>query len=248
MSELVGIYAIWEREFKVFLREKSRVAASILNPLFWLFIFGTGLGSHVTLAGTNYQVFLYPGIIVMTCLFTSMFYGVYVLWDKRLDFLKEVLVAPLRRSSIFLGKVLGGITDAILQVLIMMVLAPYFGVHLGWNLVPIFAFLIVLITGLVSVGLAIGSVVESPEAFGLINSMINFPLFFLSGALFPLTDLPVWLTIFTRINPVTYGVDAMRTLMLGIGTFSLALDAAVLALFAAVMIGIGTYAFGKMKI
>ena len=177
-----------------------------------------------------------------------MFYGVYVLWDKRLDFLKEVLVAPLYRSTIFLGKVLGGITDAILQVIIIMILAPFFGIHLGWNLIPIFIFLVVLITGLVSVGLAIGSIVESPEAFGLINSMINFPLFFLSGALFPLTDLPKWLTFFTRINPVTYGVDAMRTLMLGMGTFNLTLDFIVLTAFAVIMVIIGTYAFSKMKI
>lgn len=248
MSELSGIYAIWEREFKVFLREKSRVISSIISPLFWLLIFGTGLGAHVTLAGTNYQVFLYPGIIVMTCLFTSMFYGVYVLWDKRLDFLKEVLVAPLRRSTIFLGKVLGGITDALLQVTILMILGPFFGIHFGWNLIPIYLFLSLLVTGTVSLGLTMGSIVESPEAFGLINSMINFPLFFLSGALFPLSDLPAWLTIFTRINPVTYAVDAMRILMLGIGTFNLAIDLSVLAAFALVMIAIGTYAFGKMKL
>ena len=248
MSELTGIYAIWEREFRVFYREKSRIISSIISPLFWLVIFGTGLGSSVSISGTNYQVFIFPGIIVMSCLFTSMFYGVYVIWDKRLDFLKGVMVAPLKRSSIFFGKVLGGVTDALLQATILLILAPFFKVHVGWNIILIYVFLFVLVFGLVSLGLIFGSMLESPEGFGLINSMITFPLFFLSGALFPLSNLPAWLTLFTRINPVTYGVDAIRYLMLGRGMFSLALDMTVLILFAALVSIIGTTSFRKMKI
>jgi len=248
MSELTGIYAIWERELRVFYREKSRIISSIISPLFWLIIFGSGLGSSVSISGTNYQVFIFPGIIVMSCLFTSMFYGVYVIWDKKLDFLKGVMVAPLKRSSIFFGKVLGGVTDALLQATILFILAPFFKVHLGWNLILIYIFLFVLVFGLVSLGLIFGSILESPEGFGLINSMVTFPLFFLSGALFPLSNLPSWLTIFTRIDPVTYGVDAIRYLMLGNGTFSLVLDMIFLLLFAAITSIIGTYCFKKMRI
>lgn len=248
MNELNGIYAIWVREFKVFYREKSRIISSIISPLFWLLIFGTGLGASVSIKGAKYQVFLYPGIIIMTCLFTSMFYGVYIIWDKRLDFLKGVLVAPLSRTSIFLGKVAGGVTDALLQATILMLMGPFFKIYFGWNIIPIYIFLFILLFGLVSLGLTFGSLLESPEAFGLINSMINFPLFFLSGALFPLNNLPPVLKIFTRIDPVTYGVDAVRYLMIGQGTLGLKLDFIVLVSFAVIMAGIGIYFFRKMKV
>ncbi len=248
MSELSGLYAIWEREFKIFLREKSRVVASIVNPLFWLFIFGGGLGSRFAVESVNYQTFIYPGVIVMSALFSSIFYGVYVVWDKRLDFLKEVLVAPLSRTTVFLGKVLGGVTDAVIQASILFLLAPIFGIGLGLNVILIYVFLFILVVGLVSIGLTVGSMMESPEGFGLIVSFVNFPLFFLSGALYPLDGLPDWLAIFTRINPVTYGVDAIRTLMLGVSSFGLFLDFAVLLGFSAVMIAIGTFAFKRMKL
>jgi ABC-2 type transport system permease protein len=248
MSELTGIYAIWEREFRVFYREKSRIISSIVSPLFWLLIFGTGLGSSVSISGTNYQVFIFPGIIVMSTLFTSMFYGVYVIWDKKLDFLKGVMVAPLKRSSIFFGKVLGGVTDALIQATILFIMAPFFKVHLGWNIILVYIFLFVLVFGVVGLGLIFGSILESPEGFGLINSMVTFPLFFLSGALFPLSNLPSWLTVFTRIDPVTYGVDAIRYLMIGSGTFSLVMDMIVLILFATITSIIGIRFFRKMKI
>jgi ABC-2 type transport system permease protein len=248
MSELTGIYAIWEREFRVFYREKSRIISSIVSPLFWLLIFGTGLGSSVSISGTNYQVFIFPGIIVMSALFTSMFYGVYVIWDKKLDFLKGVMVAPLKRSSIFFGKVLGGVTDALIQATILFIMAPFFKVHLGWNIILVYIFLFVLVFGVVGLGLIFGSILESPEGFGLINSMVTFPLFFLSGALFPLSNLPSWLTVFTRIDPVTYGVDAIRYLMIGSGTFSLVMDMIVLILFATITSIIGIRFFRKMKI
>ncbi len=249
MSNLGGIYAIWEREFKVFYREKSRIVSSIISPLFWLIIFGTGLGASVSIEGTNYQTFLFPGVVIMTCLFTSIFYGVYIIWDKKLDFLKGVLISPVSRSAIFFGKVLGGVTDALLQATILIILAPFFGIHIGWNLIPVFIFLFAIVCGTVSLGLFFGSVVESPEAFGLINSMVNFPLFFLSGALFPISNLPPWLEFFTRINPITYGVDAVRSLLLNTPpTFSYVLDMAVLIAFAVIMFSIGAYAFRRMKV
>jgi len=248
MSELSGLYAIWQREFKVFLREKSRVVASIINPLMWLFIFGGGLGARFSVENFNYQTFIYPGIIVMSTLFSSIFYGVYIVWDKRLDFLKEVLVAPLSRTTIFFGKVLGGVTDAMIQASILFLLAPIFGINFTFNFILIYIFLFILVVGLVSIGLTVGSLMESPEGFGLIISSVNFPLFFLSGALYPLDDLPYWMSILTKIDPVTYGVDGIRGLMLGINTFGLVVDFLVLVGFAFLMILIGTFAFKRMKV
>lgn len=248
MSELSGLYALWEREFRIFLRERSRIVSSAINPLLWLFVFGGGLGSQVSVGNLNYQTFIYPGVVVMTVLFSSIFYGAYVVWDKRLDFLKEVLAAPISRVTIFLGKVLGGVTDGLIQATILLLFAPIFGITYGLSLALIYLSLFILVVGLVSVGLIIGSMMESPEGFGLIISFVNFPLFFLSGALYPLTNLPTWLTIFTAVNPVSYGVDAIRALMLGTYTFGILVDFVVLMTFALVMIAVGSLAFKRMKL
>jgi ABC-2 type transport system permease protein len=256
MSELKGIYALWYRETKVFLRERSRIISSIINPLLWLLIIGGGLGSAVSFGGINYQTFIYPGILIQTALFSSVFFGVYIVWDKKIDFMKEVLVAPMRRTSIFVGKILGGSTDTLLQVLILFVIGFIFmigGIMPDLQLTPFsvlvsLVFLLVTTIGLVSIGLILGSQMESPEGFQLIISFLVFPLFFLSGALFPITNLPAWLAPFIFVNPVTYAVDGIRGVMLGISRFPLLFDFALVCLFAFVMILIGTYAFKKMKI
>ena len=256
MSEFKGIYALWYREIKVFLRERSRVILSIINPLLWLLIIGGGLGSAVSFAGFNYQTFIYPGILLQTALFSSIFFGVYIVWDKKIDFMKEVLVAPMRRTSLFVGKILGGSTDTLLQILILFLIGFIFiniglmpGLHLNVISV-IFSLLFLLVTtiGLVSIGLIIGSQMESPEGFQLIISFLIFPMFFLSGALFPISNLPAWLAPFIFVNPVTYAVDGLRGALLGFSQFNLILDLSVICLFSIVMILIGTYAFKKMKI
>ena len=260
MSELKGIYALWYREFKVFLRERSRIISSIVNPILWLLIIGFGLGSAVSFSGAfkdiPYQTFIYPGVLIQTALFSSIFFGVYIVWDKKIDFLKEVLVAPMRRTSIFIGKVIGGSTDTLLQIIILLVIGFAFmagGImpDLRLNIVSVLvslAFLLVTTVGLVSIGLILGSQMESPEGFQFISSFLIFPLFFLSGALFPITDLPSWLSPFILINPITYSVDGVRGIMMGVSEFNIAFDFAIVSLFAIVMILIGTYAFKKMKI
>jgi len=256
MSEIKGIYALWYRETKVFLRERSRVISSIINPLLWLLIIGGGLGSAVSFSGINYQTFIYPGILIQTTLFSSVFFGVYIVWDKKIDFMKEVLVAPMRRTSIFVGKILGGSTDTLLQVLILFVIGFLFmigGIMPGLKLTPFsvlvsLAFLLVTTVGLVSIGLILGSQMESPEGFQLIISFLIFPLFFLSGALFPITNLPGWLAPLILANPVTYAVDGIRGVMMGISRFNLLFDFTLVCLFALVMVLIGTYAFKKMKL
>jgi ABC-2 type transport system permease protein len=260
MGELKGIYALWYREFKVFLRERSRIVSSIVNPLLWLLIIGGGLGSAVSFSGTfkdiNYQTFIYPGILIQTAMFSSIFFGVYIVWDKKIDFLKEVLVAPMRRTSIFVGKIIGGSTDTLIQIIILLVIGFAFmksGIMPGLNLNIIsvlvsLAFLLVTTVGLVSIGLILGSQMESFEGFQFISSFLIFPLFFLSGALFPITNLPPWLSPFIFVNPITYSVDGVRGIMMGVSQFNIAFDFAIVCLFAAIMILIGTYAFKKMKI
>ncbi|MDE1873879.1 MAG: ABC transporter permease [Candidatus Micrarchaeota archaeon] len=251
MSELTGLYALWLREFKVFQREKSRIVSSLVQPLLWLVIFGTGLGSSIEgISGTSYTSFIYPGILAMTVLFGSLFFGLYIIFDRRVDFLKEVLVAPLSRTTIFFGKVMGGATDGIIEIAMLMVLgALFFSIRFSiLSAIATVLIILLLMVSILSVGLIIGSVMTSPEGFGLISSFVIFPLFFLSGALFPVQNLPSWLYVFVVINPVTYAVDALRTVILGIGSFGLPLDFAVMTAFAVAMVLIGTQAFKRMKV
>jgi ABC-2 type transport system permease protein len=261
MSELKGIYALWYRESKVFLRERSRVISSIINPLLWLIIIGGGLGAAVSFGDVKFQTFLFPGILIQTALFSSIFFGVYIVWDKKIDFMKEVLVAPMRRTSIFFGKIIGGSTDTLLQILILFGIGFAFvalGIMPGLqlNVVSILvslAFLLVTTIGLVAIGLIIGSQMESPEGFQLIISFLIFPMFFLSGALFPTKGLPSYLSPFVFVNPVTYAVDGMRGVLVYSATekvsqFNVFFDFGIVCLFAIIMVLIGTYAFKKMKL
>jgi len=256
MGELLGIFALWYREFKVFLREKSRIVSSIVNPLLWLLIIGGGLGASVSIKGFNYQTFIYPGTLAQTILFSSIFFGVYIVWDRKVDFLKEVLVAPISRTSTFIGKVLGGATDSLLQSFFLLMIGfalSSFGIIPGLELnvfTILFSLAIVFIavTGFVSVGLIIGSQMESPEGFQLIGSFLIFPLFFLSGALFPINNLPAYIAPITFIDPVTYTVDALRGVILGNSVFHVGFDLSIVAAFSLAMIIIGTVAFDKMKV
>ncbi len=248
MGELEGFYALWYREMKVFTREKSRIVSSLITPLLWIVVFGGGLGSAVSLGGVNYQVFIFPGILAMSILFSSVFFGLYIVWDRKIDFFKEVLVAPLSRTTIFAGKMVGGSIDALLQGCAMLV----FGLVLGINYTILtvlfsFVFMFVLASALVSLGLIIGSNMESVEGFQLIISFLVFPMFFFSGALFPLKNLPQYLLIFTILDPVTYAVDGLRGLILGSSQLPIALNLSILTGFAAVMIGIGTWSFRRLK-
>lgn len=256
MSESIGIYALWYREFKVFLRERSRIVSSIVNPILWFVIIGGGIGSVVSFGGINYQTFIYPGVLMQSALFSSIFFGVYIVWDKKIDFLKEVLVAPISRTSIFVGKILGGSTDTLVQLAILLVIGIVFvqsglmtGIRLdAVSILASLAIFFVTIVGLISIGLIIGSQMESPEGFQLIGTFLIFPMFFLSGALFPINNLPPWIAAVTFVDPVTYAVDGLRAVMLGTSHFNVFLDLGVISLFSLVMIAIGTYAFKRMKV
>lgn len=248
MGELEGFYALWYREMKVFTREKSRIVSSLFTPLLWIIVFGGGLGSAVSLGGVNYQVFIFPGILTMTILFSSVFFGLYIVWDKKIDFFKEVLVAPLSRTTIFAGKMVGGSIDALIQGCAMLAFGLLLGINYSFTVIVLaFIFMFVLASALVSLGLIIGSNMESVEGFQLIISFLVFPMFFFSGALFPIKDLPPYLLVFTVLDPVTYAVDGLRGLLLGSSQLPIILNLLILSGFAAVMIGVGTWSFRRLK-
>jgi ABC-2 type transport system permease protein len=246
--EAGAIYAVWLREAKVFVREKERIVASVISPLLWLFVFSTGLGSTVVGDGQSYQKFIFPGILVMSILFTSIFYGLYIIWDRKLDFLKEVLVAPASRSSVFLGKALGGLTDAMLQSLILLAVGAVFIFPLDpLRLLLLIPILLLISFSTASLGLVMGANLHSQEGFGLVSNFVMWPLFFFSGALFPLQNLPSIVRDVSLLDPITYAVDAIRSVLLGSSSFPFATDIAVLVAFAAVTGALGIISFGNLQ-
>ena len=253
MTELRGFYTLWFREVKRYLRDRVRIISSFFQPLLWLVIFGAGFRFSGQIGGLNYQEYIFPGIIGQALLFTSMFMGISVIWDKEFGFMKEILVSPVSRGSIFLGKMIGDSTDAVLQGTIVFLLAILLGIKVDPITYLAALPVMVLITfGLVSIGLTIASFMGSLESFGAIQSFINLPLFFLSGALFPLTGpgIPEWLQIASKVNPLTYGVDALRTIILGEAwqpLQALHVNLAIVGVFDVIMIIIGTWAFTRMK-
>ena len=245
---LRGVSAIWQREMLTFSREKPRIVSAVINPIFWLLTFGAGLGSAVSIEGINYQQFIFAGIIVQTILFSSIFYGAYLVWDRRIDLLKAILVTPLSRSSIFFGKVLSGVTIALIQSLILLVFGFFININYTFiSLILVILTIVVTAAGLTALGLTIGSFMTSPEGFQLITTFVIFPLFFLSGALFPLDNLPVYLGTLTSINPVTYIVDMLRGLLIGVQYYGTIENLLVMIGFVLVAMFIGTKAFERMR-
>jgi len=249
-NELDGIYGVWLREFKVFLRERERIIGAIFTPLLWMVAFGGGLGANVSIGDYNYQQFVFPGTVAMATLFASMFYGVYLVWDKKLDFFKEVLVAPLSRASVFVGKAAGGVTISIIEGVIIVILGTLIaGVPTSPVLFLQAIFTIFTLSlGITSFGLIIGAKMKSPDGFNLIISFVIWPLFILSGAFFPLNNLPSYLQIVTQLNPVTYGVDALRGVMLGATQYGVLFDLGVLWVFNIIAAVIGAIEFDRMKL
>jgi ABC-2 type transport system permease protein len=252
MSELRGIYSLWQREIKRYLRERTRLISSFFQPLLWLIIFGAGLGLTVqNRTGINYQDFIFPGIICQTLLFTSMFMGISVIWDRQFGFLKEILVAPISRVSIFIGKMLGTSTDSMIQGIVVFALGFLIGIKITLPMfIMVLPLMLIITLGLVCIGLTLASFMNSLESYGTIVTFVNLPMFFLSGALFPVNNLPSWIQWVVYINPLTYGVDALRTVILGrayTSPFSLQGDVIILLIFDAIMIIVGTYSFSMRK-
>lgn len=246
MSEWEGIYTIWLRETKRYIRYKSRIVTSVVTPLLWLLVFGTGLGLAVRFSGISggYKAFIFPGIIGMTLLFTSIWSGVSVILDRQYGFLKEILVAPISRSSIVLGKALGSSTASMIQGTILLALSFLVNVQMTpiCFVVSMLAMIIISL-GLVGIGLIIASFIDSMEGFNMIMSFVVMPMFFLSGALFPIERLPGWLKIAVYLDPLTYGVDALRYTILRTSIFPFYQDMIIISIFAVLLILIPAYLF-----
>lgn len=250
MSEFEGIYTIWLREAKRYIRYKSRIVTAIFTPLLWLLVFGIGLGSAIRFGGTagGYQSFIYPGIISQTILFTCVMSGIGIIMDKQYGFLKEIMVAPLSRASISLGKALGISTGAIIQSIILLLLSFVVKVEMTPVIFILAIFISTIIAiGFSSLGLLIASFMDSMEGFNLVMSFVILPIFLLSGALFPVSGLPKWLSIIVYLDPLTYGVDALRGVILGKSVFPVEISVIIITVFAIAMILLSALAFTKKE-
>jgi ABC-2 type transport system permease protein len=250
MSELRKIYGLWRREVLRYWREKSRIVSSLIMPLLWLLVFGGGMRGMELPGIQSYQTYIFPGIIGMTLLFTSVFSGISIIWDREFGFFKEIMVAPVSRTSIVIGKALGSGTSALIQGAILLPLSFLVGVHLSpMSFVILIPTMILISIGLVCIGLLIASFITSMEGFNFIMSLVIMPMFFTSGALFPLTSAPDWLKGFSYVNPMTYGVDVLRWATFSGASSLLPVYAEflILALFAAAMIVACSYTFNIKK-
>src|SRR5579871_4327301 len=217
---LDGIYTIWQRDLLRFFRDRSRILGSLGQPVLFLFVFGSGLSSSIGplsrgAVGLSYIQFMFPGVIVMGVLFTAISSAISIVWDREFGFLKEVLVAPVSRWAIVIGKALGGSTTAMLQGCIILALAPLAGVPLSvGEVILLLPIMFLTALALSSLGLVVAARMRTMEGFQVVMNFLMMPLFFLSGALFPLSNLPGWLLVLNRIDPASYGVDAIRKVLL----------------------------------
>jgi len=246
------IHAIWLRSMKRYMRSKSRIIGSLAMPVFFLLFLGFGLNSVVSIPGMgqDYIGFLIPGMIAMSVLFTSVFAGIQIIWDKQFGFLKETLVAPVSRLEIMLGQTFGGASTAFIQGIFIMVLSLFLGITIQNAAGFLLAFLFMLLIGIsfTAFGIAIASKMEDMHGFQLIMNFVVFPIFGLSGALFPIDSLPAFIRPLTLADPLTYGVEGIRYGLTGVSQINPAVCLAVLGGFAVVMTVIGAYFFRKIKL
>lgn len=223
-----GIFAIWQRDVIKFIRDRARLLGSFAMPIMFLLIFGSGMSGTMKFMLSNtgggspdfdYVSFIFPGIVAMTLLMTSIFSSLSVIQDKEFGYMREILVSPISRVNIAIGKVLGGATVALLQGLLMFFLVPLIGVQVEWGSILLLIPVMFLIScALSSLGLLIASSLKSTEGFQFIVQILVMPMIFLSGALFPINNMPAWMDFLVKINPVTYGVDLMKKIMLDVGS------------------------------
>jgi len=246
-----AVYVLCVRQLKRYVRSPARIVGSLGQPVVFLLALGFGLGSIFKRAGAgNYFDFVAPGIIAMGIMFTAVFSGIEIIWDRQFGFLKETLVAPVSRLEIVIGRVLGGAIVAMLQGFAVFIVCIAFGFRIhNWALLPValvFMFLISLL--FTSIGTAIGSVLQDMQGFPLVMNFLVMPLFFFSDALFPMKGLPKILEGALRLNPVTYGVDGLRGAFSSAFAFSIITDFAVLIVLSAVLLSIGSYLFSRIQL
>lgn len=245
------VYILWLREVKKYLRSRTQIIASLGSPIMYLGVLGFGLGPIFRKAGEgSYLQFMAPGVIGMTILFTSMFSGIALLWDRQFGFLKETLVAPVPRLWIMIGRTLGGATVAILQGLLIFVCCFVAGFRpVSFVVLPLaLLFMALIAVVFAALGTVIGSSLKDMQGFQLVMNFLVMPIFFLSGALYPLTNLPRALALLTRLDPLTYGVDGVRTVLIGVTHFGVTADAAVLLAVAIVLLSAGAWRFSRIEI
>ncbi len=246
-----AIYILWLRELKRYLRSRTQIVASLGQPLLYLFALGFGLGPVFQRAGQgSYVQFVAPGVIGMSVLFTAIFSGIGLLWDRQFGFLKETLVAPVPRLQIMAGRTLGGATVAMIQGLLVLVVCLIAGFRpANASALPLAVLFMALISVVfAALGTAIGSTLQNMQGFQLIMNFLVMPIFFLSGALFPLSNLPPGMVVATRLDPLTYGIDGLRGALNGTAHFATATNVMVLAVVAAVFLGLGARAFARIQV
>jgi len=245
------VFVLWLREVKKYLRSRVQIVASLGGPLMYLGVLGFGLGPVFRRAGEgSYLQFMAPGVIGMTVLFTAMFSGIAMLWDRQFGFLKETLVAPVPRVQIMIGRTLGGATTAVLQGVLIFAVSLVAGFRPASALAVPLAFLIIALIAIVFAALAtaIGSSLKEMQGFQMVMNFLVMPMFFLSGALYPLNGLPGPLAFLTRIDPLTYGIDGVRGVMLGTSHFGVALDIGVLVGVGLVFVTAGAWRFSRIEV
>ena len=261
MSEVWrGTWVVAYREILRFVGDRSRAFSSLLMPLLFLVVFGAGFNKVMgpLAQGVDYIRFMYPGILAMTVLTGSLFAGISVVWDREFGFLKEILVAPLGRTGIVLGKAIGGTVVVLLQALVMLILAPILGVPLSLGLVLTLVPVVVLLSlGLSGLGILIASFMQSQQGFQMLVQILIFPLIFLAGVFFPVNDVPGWMEVISKINPLTYGVDAIRQIFLGSHTglgvtvlghvMSLGEEVLMIGLLGAALLGGAVLSFNRQE-
>ena len=244
------IAVLWLREVKKYLRSRVQIVASLGGPLMYLGVLGFGLGAVFQRAGEgNYLEFIAPGVINMSVLFTAMFSGIAMLWDRQFGFLKETLVAPVPRLSIMIGRTLGGATAAIFQGTLIFVVALIAGFRPASLIGVPLAFLLIALIAITfsALATALGSTIKEMQGFQMVMNFLVMPLFFLSGAIYPLDGLPKVLAALTRLDPLTYGVDGVRGLLTGRTHFGVVVDVAVLVAVGAVFVVFGAWRFSKIE-
>jgi len=252
MISWTAVYVLWLREMKRYVRAKSRIIGSLIQPLFFLAFLGLGFNRMAVpgmQSGVNYIKFLVPGIIGMTLLFSSSMQGLSVLWDREFGFLKEIMVAPVGRVSIVLGRIAGGTTTTMIQGLLVLVISMIVGfrVRSAPHFLLALVFMVLIAFTFIGLGLIFASKMKDMQGFGLIVNFIIFPLFFLSGALYPLNNLPVFVRVLSYIDPLTYGIDGLRGSMINVASHPVLLNLALMAGFSLVMLFLGAYFFEKSE-
>jgi ABC-2 type transport system permease protein len=245
------VYALWLREVKRYARSPVQIVASLGQPLLYLLVLGFGLGPVFQKAGGgSYLQFVAPGVVGMSILFSSIFSGAGLLWDRQFGFLKETLVAPVHRLQIMLGRTLGSATVAVFQGALVMTVCLIAGFRpASVAAMPAgFLFMLLIATVFAAMGTAIGSVLQDMQGFQLTMGFLVMPIFFLSGALFPLTNLPAVLRVLTSVDPLSYGIDGIRGALINAPHFGPTIDALVLGVAASALLAIGAWLFSRIEV